>query len=121
MNTATDFSSVLAAVKQFFDNIQQSQNYSIKSMDVIAADEQCYRVILDFPYCMGEIVVNKPLCAPYRYVKIEVLSAVTLVRAYIVVVTSCTAEHDDEVLFGKDCCGERVVIDDSVEEILKVN
>lgn len=93
MNTATDFSSVLAAVKQFFDNIQQSQNYSIKSMDVIAADEQCYRVILDFPYCMGEIVVNKPLCAPYRYVKIEVLSAVTDCYEYVF----CWYDDNDDV------------------------
>ena len=44
------------------------------SQNVIINTENCYRVIIEWTKCMGEIVIEKPVFAPYRYVSFTIQS-----------------------------------------------
>ena len=50
--------------------------YANCKIDITNNDKENFRVILRFDNCIGEIIVDKPSFAPYRYVKMKVLSYV---------------------------------------------
>ncbi|MGN0469830.1 MAG: hypothetical protein ACI4GV_02815 [Acutalibacteraceae bacterium] len=41
---------------------------------ILKNNKSGYHAIIDLNNCVGEIVVDKPYCAPYRCVKMEVIS-----------------------------------------------
>ncbi len=55
---------------------QLSDYYNLK-VDVLKKDINCYRAIIDFKNSMGEVIVHQPDFAPYRFVRIEILSSLT--------------------------------------------
>lgn len=44
--------------------------------DVILDTDKCYRVIIEWKKCMGEIVIEQPEFAPYRYVSFKIVSCI---------------------------------------------
>lgn len=45
--------------------------------DIIIDNEKCFRVIIEWERCMGELIIEKPEFAPYRYANFNILSSVT--------------------------------------------
>ncbi|MBP5696426.1 MAG: hypothetical protein J6X11_07255 [Treponema sp.] len=41
-------------------------------VEVIVDNEACYRAIIEWERCMGELLVERPDFAPYRYVSLNV-------------------------------------------------
>lgn len=46
------------------------------SKDVIVDTDKCYRAIIEWSRCMGEIVIEQPDFAPYRYVSFKIQSCI---------------------------------------------
>ena len=46
------------------------------NIDVILDTEKCYRAIIEWTRCMGEIIIEQPVFAPYRYVSFTIQSFV---------------------------------------------
>lgn len=51
-----------------------SKNKTKCNITVLKNNKSGYHTFIDFTNCVGEIVVDKPYCAPYRCVKMEVVS-----------------------------------------------
>ena len=69
------------------------------NFDVLIDTETAYRVIIEFDNCMGEILVNQPYFAPYRFVKIEMLSSVCVEDTHIFIWYDSESDSVDEILF----------------------
>ena len=70
------FSNILSEIKRWFfvSNIQEKFNdFCFK---ITENDLNIFRVIFETKNCMGEIMVNRPDFAPYRFVKIEIWSII---------------------------------------------
>jgi len=89
---------VLEAVKKYILEIEEKELYKKCNIEILIDSSDAYRVALQFDNCMGEIIVNQPDFAPYKHVKIEMLSSIDKEIKYIFV------WHDNEK--------------DTVEEIL---
>lgn len=75
MNMLNEYTLILRTVKSIINELRQStHNYPINSIDVINDNDDSYRAIIEFDSCIGEVTVDQPFFAPYRYVKIEILS-----------------------------------------------
>lgn len=47
------------------------------NVEVIVDDEACYRAIIEWERCMGELLVERPDFAPYRYLSLQVVATDT--------------------------------------------
>ena len=65
----TTFSAVLDAVKAAMAEWPKFG----QQIRVMTDSESMYWAIVELEHCMGEIVVNEPMWAPYRFVKMEIL------------------------------------------------
>ena len=74
MNNEIDFYTVLQNVKKSF--LEELQKYPSKSYkkEILIDNNKCYRAIFELENCMGELIVDIPEYAPYRYVNLNVLS-----------------------------------------------
>lgn len=46
-------------------------------VEVIVDNESCYRIIIEWERCMGELLVERPDFAPYRYLSLQVVATDT--------------------------------------------
>ncbi|MBQ5450211.1 MAG: hypothetical protein IIT57_09255 [Treponema sp.] len=46
-------------------------------VEVIVDNESCYRTIIEWERCMGELLVERPDFAPYRYLSLQVVATDT--------------------------------------------
>ena len=65
----TTFSAVLGAVKTAITEWPNFSDY----IRVMTDSDRAYWAIIELEHCMGEIVVDQPTWAPYRFVKMEIL------------------------------------------------
>lgn len=85
MNNQTDFSLVLEKVKTIINDMITNEMYLDCKFDTLIDNEFCYRVIVEFDNCMGEIIVEEPYFAPYRYVGFQILSKLDTENEFIFV------------------------------------
>ena len=72
-----DFYNVLKSAKRtLFEELfkHSSESYT---QDIIIDNDFCFRTIIEWKKCMGELIIEKAEFAPYRYVSFNVLSSVT--------------------------------------------
>ena len=76
MNNEVDFYTVLQSVKKSF--LRELQKYPSKSYnkETLIDSKKCYRAIIELENCMGELIVDVPEYAPYRYVNFNILSTI---------------------------------------------
>ena len=98
MNSQETFSAILKAVKILISE-KKIELYKECKFNVLKDTDTTYRVIVEFNNCMGEILVNQPYFAPYRYVKIEMISSDCIENAHIFMWYDSEADSVDEVLF----------------------
>ena len=68
-----DFQSVLKTAKStFFSETQKYQNACQK--EVLIDNEECFRAIVEWKKCTGELLVERSDFTPYRYVSFNILS-----------------------------------------------
>lgn len=68
-----DFQSVLKTAKStFFSETQKYQ--SVCQKEVLIDNEACFRAIVEWKKCTGELLVERTEFAPYRYVSFNILS-----------------------------------------------
>ena len=71
MMTMDVFSIAMDLIKQsFFATIEKNS----LNFELTMNDDNGFRAIVNFSNCIGEIIVNQPAFAPYRYFQIEILS-----------------------------------------------
>ncbi|MBR0490521.1 MAG: hypothetical protein IJJ82_00545 [Clostridia bacterium] len=77
MSCEIDFLYVLKTVKEIFE--EELSKYPAKSYnkDIIIDNDHCFRVVIEWKKCMGELIVEEPGFAPYRYVNFNILSWTT--------------------------------------------
>mgnify|MGYP004642689061 CR=1 FL=1 len=98
MDSQETFSQILKAVKILVSE-KKAELYKECNFDVLIDTETAYRVIIEFDNCMGEILVNQPYFAPYRFVKIEMLSSVCVEDTHIFIWYDSESDSVDEILF----------------------
>ena len=98
MDSKETFSVILRAVKILVSE-KKRELYKECKFDVLKDTETTYRVIVEFNNCMGEILVTQPYFAPYRFVKIEILSSDCIEDAHIFRWYDSENDSVDEVLF----------------------
>ncbi len=77
MNNKKEFYAILEQVRSLVNEIDMEKLYPNCNIDVLINETNFYRVIIEFSNCIGEIIVNQPDFAPYRYVKFEIISSIT--------------------------------------------
>ncbi|MBP3800966.1 MAG: hypothetical protein J6I85_02890 [Clostridia bacterium] len=77
MSNKIEFLNVLKTVKETFTEELAKYPAKAYNKDIIIDTDHCFRVIIEWEKCIGELVVEKPEFAPYRYVSFSVLSSVT--------------------------------------------
>ncbi len=77
MDNAIEFSNVLYYVKNTV--LKELVNYPIDtySKDIIWDNKRCFRIIIEWERCIGELIVNDEEYTPYRYVYFSILSSIT--------------------------------------------
>ena len=65
------FSQLIEVVKQTLLQLSYEYNFNF---DTVRDNLSCYRVVINFNNCMGEILINNEEFVPYRYVQVEILS-----------------------------------------------
>lgn len=70
----SDFHDVLRAAKgTFFSETQKYQ--SDCQTEVLIDNDECFRAIVEWEKCTGELFVERPDFAPYRFVRFCILSS----------------------------------------------
>lgn len=69
-----EFTMILNAVKNKIFEIKSHGKLSNIDFNIIIDSDKCFRMFCDSSKCIAEILVEKAEFAPYRFVKIEVLS-----------------------------------------------
>lgn len=68
-----DFQSVLRTAKSTF--LSETQKYqSVCQKEVLIDNEECFRAIVEWEKCTGELLVERSDFAPFRYVSFNILS-----------------------------------------------
>ena len=77
MSNNIDLNIVLKSVR--FTLTEELSKYPIESykQDIIINDNNCFRTIIEWEKCMGELLVEKAEFAPYRYVIFNIFSIIT--------------------------------------------
>ena len=59
--------------------LEELAKYPIESykLDIIINDESCFRTIIEWKKCIGELIIEEAEYAPYRYIRFNILSSVT--------------------------------------------
>ena len=70
----SDFQNVLRAAKSVFLNETQKYQNDCQT-EVLIDNEECFRAIVEWEKCTGELLVERPDFAPYRFVRLCVLSS----------------------------------------------
>ncbi|MBQ8527046.1 MAG: hypothetical protein IJ429_01105 [Lachnospiraceae bacterium] len=99
MDSKKTFSLILEAVKELVSKVVKEKKYIQCKFDILISTDTSFRVIVESNDCIGEILVSQTDFAPYRYVKIEILSSVDVEN--INIFTWYDSENDslDEILF----------------------
>lgn len=96
MCSQNEFSVILDKVKLLVLNAIEI--YDDCNFEILVNTDDLYRVIIEFNSCIGELIVNKPEFAPYRYVKFEVLSSIEKEIRYIYAWYDSEQEHIEGIL-----------------------
>lgn len=97
MDNQNSFSLILENVKLLFDEINKKGMYKNGKFDTLN-NQDYYKVNIEFDNCIGEVIVNRPNFAPYRYVKIEILSSIRDDFEYVFVWYDCDENSVEEIL-----------------------
>lgn len=98
MDNQNNFSLILENVKLLIDEIDKKRIYKNGKFTVLN-NQDYYKVNIEFDNCIGEIIVNQPYFAPYRYVKMEILSSKNDNFEYVFVWYDCNEDSVEEILF----------------------
>lgn len=69
-----EFKIILKQVKEWLEKNSKKPPFTVLKFDQVINNDKCLRVIFENSNCVGEVIVEQPECAPYRFVKIEILS-----------------------------------------------
>lgn len=107
MSNKIEFFNVLKMVKETFT--EELAKYPAKSYkkDIIIDTDHCFRVIIEWEKCIGELVVEEPEFAPYRYVNFNILSSTT---DEITAIFSWSDSRNDSLKIIKDKIKEGLLI-----------
>lgn len=83
MNGLSVFSEILNETRSIVNELMAADDFLNCTIDVLVDSEYSYRAIIDFGNCLGEVIVNQPDFAPYRYVKIEILSSIEEISMHV--------------------------------------
>lgn len=58
---------------------EELSKYPIESyhQDIVINNDYCFRTIIEWKKCMGELIIEEAEFAPYRYVSFNILSSIT--------------------------------------------
>ena len=77
MRSDVELIEVLKISKETLNNELSKYSTILFKIDIITDDEKCYRVIIEWERCIGEMVVEEPHFAPYRFICFNILSSIT--------------------------------------------
>lgn len=77
MNSNIDLCNVLKNARETL--FEELLKYPIESynQDILINNDYCFRTIIEWKKCMGELIIEEAEFAPYRYVCFNVLSSIT--------------------------------------------
>lgn len=77
MNYEVNFHNVLQIARETL--LDELLKYSVESYnkDVIIDNDNCFRAIIEWERCIGELIIEESEYVPYRYVSFNILSSVT--------------------------------------------
>ncbi len=79
-----DINEVVCEVKSIVKKLQESDCFRNCKFEQAFEAEKIFRLFIDFPHCMGELMVNEPECSPYYFVKFEAVADVLGVPTSVV-------------------------------------
>lgn len=77
MSNNIDLCNVLKNAKETL--FEELSKYPIESynQDIVINNDCCFRTIIEWKKCMGELIIEEAEFAPYRYVSFNILSSIT--------------------------------------------
>ena len=79
-----DINEVVCEVKTLVKKLQESECFVKCKFEQVQETPKSYRLFIDFPNCMGELMINEPECAPYHFVKFEAIADILGVPTLVV-------------------------------------
>ena len=70
-----EFQIILKEVKEWFERINKEAQLSLLKFEQVINNDKCFKFFFENHSCIGEVIVEQPEFAPYRFVKIEILSS----------------------------------------------
>ena len=107
MSNNIDLCNVLKDAKEAL--FEELSKYPIESynQDIVINNDCCFRTINEWEKCMGELIVEEPGFAPYRYVNFNILSCTT---DEIKAIFSWSDSRNDSLKIIKDKIKEGLLI-----------
>ncbi len=69
---------IILLAKTTINNELQRYSDKFYDIEVLIDNETSYRIIIKWKKCMGELLIDRPEFAPYRYVSFNILSTDTV-------------------------------------------
>ena len=78
MSNNIDLCNVLKNAKEAL--FEELSKYPIESynQDIVINNDCCFRTIIEWEKCMGELIIEEAEFAPYRYVSFNILSSIII-------------------------------------------
>nr|MBP3598916.1 hypothetical protein [Eubacterium sp.] len=93
------FEIIRNAVEEFVDKVICERQYPNGEIEVLRDEADCYQVGVEFENCIGEIMVNRPYFAPYRFVSMEILSSDQVTAEQVFVWLDDEGDSVEEVIY----------------------
>ncbi|MBR1675053.1 MAG: hypothetical protein IJ703_08855 [Eubacterium sp.] len=76
MSNSIDLYNVLKSAKEAL--FEELSKYPIESykQDIVIDNDCCFRTIIEWEKCMGELIIEEAEFAPYRYISFNILSSI---------------------------------------------
>lgn len=98
MDNKKTFSLILEAVKELVFKVIKEERYKECKFDILISTYTSFRAITESNDCIGKIIVSQTDFAPYRYVKIEILSSVDVENINIFTWYDSEDDSVDEII-----------------------
>ena len=72
-----DLKQIVDEVKILIETFRKSECFKECIFDQVVEEEKRYRLIIYFPNCIGELMINEPEYSPYYFVKFEALADIS--------------------------------------------
>lgn len=73
-NDSASFVNVMEKTKEMLIDVLSNHQNAYYKQEIIIDNDECFRTILHWEKCIGELMIEKADYSPYRYVSLNILA-----------------------------------------------